>query len=163
MDYCQALKEVLKYNIVWIEAQSCSGETVMMLKAGCEGIDELFFHSSPVKLISIVSEDKSGPEMIKDILEAENFLLVVEGAIPKDDKLCNFGGMTCTELIKRLSERAIGVVAVGSCAVNGGIVREVGGLGVKEVVKGKVYEVPGCPASDKTMVAMLYSILKGVA
>ncbi|EWG06346.1 MAG: hydrogenase (NiFe) small subunit HydA [Candidatus Aramenus sulfurataquae] len=161
MDYCQALKEVLTHNIVWLEAQSCSGETVMMLKEGCEGLDDLFFHSSPVKLISIVSEDKSGPDMLKDILDLDNYLLVVEGAIPKDDKLCNFGGMTCSEILKKLSEKAIGIVAVGSCAVNGGIIREVGGLGVGEVLKRKVYEVPGCPASDKTMVAMLYYVLKG--
>lgn len=162
MDYCKALKEVLKHNIIWLEAQSCSGETVMILKEGCEGIDELFFHSSPVKLISIVSEEKSGPDMMKEIMSLENYLLVVEGAIPKDDKLCNFGGMTCTEILKKLSEKAIAIIAVGSCAVNGGILREVGGLGVSEVLKKKVYEVPGCPASDKTMVAMLYSVLRGV-
>uniref|UniRef100_A0A0F2LLY5 Ni,Fe-hydrogenase I small subunit n=1 Tax=Candidatus Aramenus sulfurataquae TaxID=1326980 RepID=A0A0F2LLY5_9CREN len=161
MDYCQALKEVLTHNIIWIEAQSCSGETVMILKEGCEGLNDLFFHSSPVKLISIVSEDKSGPDMLKDILDSDNYLLVVEGAIPKDDKLCNFGGMTCSEILKKLSEKAIGIVAVGSCAVNGGIMREAGGLGVGEVLKRKVYEVPGCPASDKTMVAMLYYVLKG--
>lgn len=126
-----------------------------------KGVNDLFFHSSPVKLISMISEEKSGPDMMKDILNSDNYLLVVEGAIPKDDKLCNFGGMTCSEILKKLSEKAIGIVAVGSCAVNGGIIREVGGLGVDEVLKKKVYEVPGCPASDKTMVAMLYSVLQG--
>ncbi|ARM75329.1 Ni,Fe-hydrogenase I small subunit [Acidianus manzaensis] len=160
MDYCEALKEILKHNIVWIEAQSCSGETVMILKSGCEGIDELFFHSSPVKLISIIAEEKAGKEMLNDILNSDNYILVVEGAIPKNDELCNFGGLTCKELLTRLSEKALAIVAVGSCAVNGGIIREVGGLGVSEVLNKKVYEVPGCPASDKTMVAMLYSVLQ---
>ncbi|AWR96792.1 Ni,Fe-hydrogenase I small subunit [Acidianus sulfidivorans JP7] len=161
MDYCTALKEVLKHNIIWIEAQSCSGETIMMLKEGCSGIDDLFFHSSPVKLISIVSEEKCGKDMLNDILNSSDYLLVVEGAIPKDDKLCNFGGMTCKEILQKLAQNAIGIVAVGSCAVNGGIIRETGSLGVSEVLKRKVYEVPGCPASDKTMIAMFYSVLKG--
>ncbi|NON61571.1 Ni,Fe-hydrogenase I small subunit [Acidianus sp. RZ1] len=161
MDYCSAFKEVLKNNIVWIEAQSCSGETVMMLKEGCEGIDELFFHSSPVKFISIATEEKAGKEMLDDILSQDHYLLVVEGAIPKEDKICNFAGMTCREILEKLSKKAISIVAVGSCAVNGGVIRELGDLGVKEFVNDKkIYEVPGCPASDKMMIAMLYSALK---
>ncbi|MEJ2773159.1 Ni,Fe-hydrogenase I small subunit [Stygiolobus sp. CP850M] len=160
MDYCTALKEVLKHNIIWIEAQSCSGETVMILRSGCEGLEELFFHSSPVKFVSLVSEEKSGKEMLESILNMNDFVLVIEGAIPTNDSLCTFGGYPCTQVIKLLAEKANSVVAVGSCAVNGGILRETGSKGVKEILTDKkVLEVPGCPASPQMIVAMVYSAL----
>jgi Ni,Fe-hydrogenase I small subunit len=161
MDYCKALREVLKHNIVWVEAQSCSGETVMILKEGCEGLEDLFFHSSNVRLITPTISEKSGEELIKEITSLEDFVLVVEGAIPKDERACWLGEFTCAELIRRLAQRAKAVVAVGSCAVNGGILRELGSIGVGELLSRRVYEVPGCPASDKTMVAVLYSVLAG--
>lgn len=160
MDYCSALKEVLKHNIVWIEAQSCSGETVMILRSGCEGLEELFFHSSPVKFISLVCEEKSGREILEKILEMTDYILVVEGAIPSNDSLCTFGGYSCTQVIKLLAERANSIIAVGSCAVNGGILREAGSKGVREIINNKkVLEVPGCPASPQMIVAMIYSAL----
>lgn len=164
MDFCEALEKVLRNNIVWIEAQSCSGESVMILKAGCKGIEDLFFHSSPVKFISLFSEEKCGKDVINEILNLNDFVLVVEGALPQDPSLCRIGDFTCNDLIQRLSEKAKAIVAVGSCAVNGGILRESGAnsLGVKDFIKGKrVYEVLGCPASDKMIVAALYYALSG--
>ena len=163
MDYCTALREVLKHNIVWIEAQSCSGETVMILRSGCQGLEDLFFHSSPAKFVSLFCEEKSGKEILEKILQMTDFVLVIEGAIPSDDSLCTFGGYSCTQVIKLLAERAHSVVAVCSCAVNGGILREAGSKGVKEVIgdKKKVFEVPGCPASPQMMVATIYYALGG--
>ncbi|BFH73971.1 hypothetical protein SJAV_19150 [Sulfurisphaera javensis] len=160
MDYCEALEKVLKSNIVWIEAQSCSGESVNILKSGCKSLENLFFHSSPFKLYSNICEEKCGKEYLDEILSQKDFVLVIEGAIPKDkDGLCYVGDMTCNELIKKLAEKAKAIVAVGSCAVNGGIIRELGYVGVSEFLGKRVYEVPGCPASDKMMIAAIYYAL----
>jgi Ni,Fe-hydrogenase I small subunit len=164
MDFCEALSEVLRHNIVWIEAQSCSGESIMILKSGCLGLQDLFFHSSPIKLISIYTAENSGDELLKEILGMKDFLLVVEGALPLEEDLCKIGNFTCSQLIKNLARNSLAVVAVGSCAVNGGILKEggVNSIGVRDLIKDKkVYEVLGCPASDKMIVATLYYILKG--
>lgn len=69
--------------------------------------------------------------------------------------------MTCGELIRRLSQNAKAIIAVGSCAVNGGVIRELCYVGVKEYLGRQVYEVPGCPASDKMMVAAIYYAIAG--
>ncbi|BCU68831.1 Ni,Fe-hydrogenase I small subunit [Stygiolobus caldivivus] len=161
MDYCEVLEKVLKSNVVWIEAQSCSGESVSILKSGCKALDEMFFQSSPFKIFSLMCAEKSGLEYLKDVLSQEDFILVIEGAIPKDERLCYVGDMTCNELIMRLSQKAKAIIAVGSCAVNGGIIRELGYMGVREFLGKPVYEVPGCPASDKMMIAMIYQALAG--
>ena len=161
MDYCEALEKVLKSNVIWIEAQSCSGESVTILKSGCKGLEDLFFQSSPFKMFSLMCAEKSGLEFLKEVLNQKDFILVIEGAIPKDERLCYVGDMTCSELIKKLSEKAKAIIAVGSCAVNGGIIRELGYIGVKEFLGKQVYEVPGCPASDKMMVATIYYALTG--
>jgi len=163
LDYCQALEEILRHNVVWIEAQSCSGESVMVMKSGCKGMEDLFFHSSPVKFLSLLSSERSGYELIREVLSLNDYVLVVEGALPRDQELCKVKDMTCQDLVVRLAQRARAVVAVGSCAVNGGILRESGAnsVGVKDVLGKKVYEVLGCPASDKMIVAALYYALSG--
>lgn len=161
MDYCEALETVLKSNVVWIEAQSCSGESVSILKSGCKSLEDMFFHSSPFKMFSIISGERSGQEYLREILQQQDFILVIEGALPKDEKLCYVGDMTCGELIRRLSQNAKAIIAVGSCAVNGGVIRELGYVGVKEYLGKQVYEVPGCPASDKMMVAAIYYAITG--
>ena len=161
MDYCEALEKVLKTNVIWIEAQSCSGESVTILKSGCKTLEDMFFQSSPFKMYSLMCSEKSGREFLEEVLNQRDFVLVVEGALPKDERLCHIGDMTCGELIRRLSERAKAIVAVGSCAVNGGIIRELGYVGVREFLGKKVFEVPGCPASDKMMVAAIYYALTG--
>jgi len=162
MDYCEALEKVLNSNIVWIEAQSCSGESINILKGGCKSLEDLFFNSSPFKLYSTMCREKCGKDYLDELLSQKDFILVIEGAIPKGkDQLCYIGDMTCTELISTLAEKAKAIVAVGSCAVNGGIIRELGYVGVSEFLGRKVYEVPGCPASDKMMIATLYYALTG--
>jgi len=161
MDYCEALETVLKSNVVWIEAQSCSGESVSILKSGCKSLEDMFFQSSPFKMFSIICAEKSGQEYLQEILQQRDFILVIEGALPKDEKLCHVGDMTCGELIRRLSQNAKAIIAVGSCAVNGGVIRELGYVGVKEYLGRQVYEVPGCPASDKMMVAAIYYAITG--
>jgi Ni,Fe-hydrogenase I small subunit len=164
MDFCEALEKVLKSNIIWVEAQSCSGESVMILKAGCKGIEDLFFHSSPVKFISLFSEEKCGRELLNEVLNSNDFILVIEGALPQDPSLCRIGDFTCSDLIQKLAEKAKAIIAVGSCAVNGGILRESGAnsFGVKDLIKGKkVFEVLGCPASDRMIVAAMYYALSG--
>lgn len=162
MDFCEALEKVLKSNLIWVEAQSCSGESVNILKSGCKALENLFFNSSPFKLYSTMCMEKCGKEYLDEILSQKDFVLIIEGAIPKGkDHLCYVGDMTCSELIKKLAENAKAIVAVGSCAVNGGIIRELGYVGVSEFLGKRVYEVPGCPASDKLMVAAIYYAITG--
>ncbi|QXJ35506.1 hypothetical protein J5U22_02053 [Saccharolobus shibatae] len=56
---------------------------------------------------------------------------MIEGAIPVGkDQLCHIGSFTCSEVISRLVEKAKAIIAVGSCAVNGGVIRELGYVGV---------------------------------
>ncbi|QIW23926.1 Ni,Fe-hydrogenase I small subunit [Sulfolobus sp. S-194] len=164
MDYCEALEKILKSNIVWIEAQSCSGESINILKSGCRSLENLFFNSSPFKLYSTICGEKCGKDYLNELLSQKDFVLVIEGAIPKGkDELCYVGEYTCSQLISMLAEKAKAIIAVGSCAVNGGIIRELGYVGVSEFLGKKVYEVPGCPASEKMMVAAIYYALTGDA
>lgn len=136
-----------KYNIVWFEAQSCTGDTSALLLATDPDILQVLaghLHVVGPGAVSLVFHDAVMPEWgdaALDILykaaagELDPFVLVVEGTIavdekaggpPNSDYFCYVGKeygkpISCLEWIRRLMKRAAAVVAVGNCASFGGI------------------------------------------
>lgn len=94
------------------------------------------------------------------------YLVVVEGSIPLADGgiYCTIGGRAFADTVKEVCEGAKAVIAVGSCAFDGGLPAASGGptgaVGVSQVVpKATVVNMPGCPMNVQNLTAAIVHFL----
>jgi hydrogenase small subunit len=107
-------------------------------------------------------------------LQAGDFVLCIEGAIPtaSGGRHCVLGQragapLTMLDAVRLIGPKAKRVVAVGTCASFGGVVKPSRFTGVQtvgQVLAGRklaapVVNLPGCPAHPDTVVAALVKIL----
>jgi len=155
--------------VLWIQAQSCSGDSVSLLNSSEPGPAELL-----TQYISLVLHQTLGAaqgetfmKAMDEAAELNSYLLVVEGSIPLEmPRACVIGGRTSEEILVRLIPKARAVVAVGTCAAFGGIPaaegNPVGSGSVQDLMnkhnlpwKGKLVNCPGCPTHPKPIVGTL--------
>ena len=94
------------------------------------------------------------------------FVLVVEGAVMQgfEGNTLRVAGKPAIEDLKKIADAAAVVLAVGSCAVDGGWVKarpdQAGATGVMNVVDpSKVVNLPTCPVNPEWVVAMIVDYL----
>jgi len=124
-------KAAERTQVIWIQAQSCSGCSVSIL------------NKMDPSIVSVITEYISlnyhqtlmagtGHVAISVLEEAvkknrKDYVLIVEGSIPtKDDKYCTIGEMDgriigAREWIEKLGANAKALVSIGTCAAFGGI------------------------------------------
>jgi len=141
--------------VIWLHFADCTGCTESMLVSEHPALDKLI-----LELVSLDYHETlfagSGyqAEVMRKASMAANkgkYLLVVEGAIPAGDGgiYCKIGGQTAIELLNECAKDAAAVIALGSCASWGGVPstqpNPTGCVGVNEIWKGPVVNIPGCP------------------
>jgi hydrogenase small subunit len=96
------------------------------------------------------------------------YLLVVEGAIPTAEggSFCKIGTKTAIEILNECAKDAAAVIALGSCASWGGMPstgpNPTGCVGVSEVWKKPVVNIPGCPPNPYNFLStVVYYITYG--
>ncbi len=106
-------------------------------------------------------------EAKEQTIEAGNYILVYEGAVLEgwDGQALRVADKPGTEHLIEAAEKANAVVALGSCAVNGGWMgahpNSSGALGVQQFLKkaginvDADVNVPGCPANPEWLVSVL--------
>ena len=150
------------YPVIWIEGASCTGCTESF--AQVETPDPA---SVVLELISLnYSETLSAAagwsmeEAKEQTIEAGNYILVYEGAVLEgwDGQALRVADKPGTEHLIEAAEKANAVVALGSCAVNGGWMgahpNSSGALGVQQFlekagIETKVINIPGCPGEPR--------------
>lgn len=181
-------------NLIWLQGQGCTGDTVALVSARdpslvdvmtgilpeVEGINIAFHPTIMVpwgeKALEPVEAAKEG--------RLDPFVLVLEGAIPREEVAQRTGGFFCgigekdgrilklTEVLLGLKDKAAAAVAVGTCAAYGGIAagkpNPTGAMGLSDFY-GKDYKstlglpiinLPGCPTpGDSTIKGLAYLVL----
>ena len=180
------------FTCVWITAGlGCDGDSVSVTTAATQpSIEDVLLGAIPglpkVHLHNPVLAYENGDEFLKFWYQAEQgqlepFVLVVEGSIP-NEKIKKEGywaalgtdpktgqPITTNEWIDRLAPKALGVVAIGTCATYGGIHamegNPTGCMGLADYLgwdwRSKaglpIVNVPGCPVQpDNFMETLLY-------
>ncbi|NCN43799.1 MAG: hyaluronate lyase [Piscirickettsiaceae bacterium CG_4_9_14_3_um_filter_43_564] len=164
----QGVQQLNRVPVIWLELADCSGNSEAFIKTVNPSIDELI-----LKFISLDYHEllmaASGPhseDRLDQLLEddAGEFMLVVEGAVPlaMDGKYLRIGpkGETGVDLLKRVAQKASAIFAVGSCALDGGVVaaapNPTGAVGVGEALgRSDVINLPGCPVNPINVVGTL--------
>ncbi|HOX24307.1 MAG TPA: hydrogenase small subunit [Candidatus Krumholzibacteria bacterium] len=163
-------------RVAWLQGQSCSGCSISLLNSEQPGPAELL-----TEYISLVFHQNVGAAqgadvggLLKQIGDAGDFILVVEGSIPAAmPEACLIAGRPVAEWVLELAPRALAVMAAGTCAAYGGIPaaegNATGATGVADFLRtngidprGRVINCPSCPTHPNTMVGTLaYTAAQG--
>ena len=162
------VKALNKIPIIWLELADCSGNSEAFIKSSNPSIEDLIFDYISLdyhELIMSSSGDDSESVLEKIIKEEkEKYVLIVEGAVPLgiNGKFLRIGkyGTTGIELLKKCAKNAGMILAVGSCAFDGGVVaakpNPTNAVGVSQALNQKnVINLPGCPVNPVNIVGTL--------
>jgi len=161
-----------KVPIIWLELSDCSGNSEAFIKSTNPAIEALIFDYISLdyhELLMSASGDQS-ETILEDIIATQKgeYVLIVEGAVPlsMDGKYLRIGpkGETGLELLQKCAEDAALVLAVGSCALDGGIVaaapNPTGAVGVSEALSREdIINIPGCPTNPTNIIGTLLSYI----
>lgn len=164
--------------VIWLQGASCTGCSISLLNSTSPTIDDVLLNTVSMKYHPTLSAAQ-GDKVITSLLEAADanaggYVLCVEGGIPTaaSGHYCTIGRRngaewTIEQAVRELGPKAKRVVAVGTCASFGGVVKPSAYTGVRTVkdVLGKVtpsvVNLPGCPAHPNAVIGTLVSILTG--
>lgn len=154
--------------VIWLHFQECTGCSESLLRTNHPGIAELI-----LDIINLEYQETlmaGAGEQAEESLEkaikkyAGQYILVVEGAIPKMENCCRIGGKTAVESFVHCAENAAVVIAIGSCASNGGIVaiepNPTQAAGVQDFMTDSIKEkpyisLPGCPPNPFNILSVI--------
>ena len=160
------------FPVLWIEGASCTGCTESFAQIETPDVGKIV-----LELISLNYSDvlcagagHSIEEAKKQTIEAGGYIVVYEGGITQ-----GFGGNTVRvametgeDILAEAASNAAAVVALGSCAVNGGWMaaypNPANATGVSDFLKKRGIEVPivnipGCPANPEWLMSVLVQVL----
>ena len=164
-EIAQALGSQKRPVLVWLEFQDCAGNTESMLRASHPSITELVlsFFSWEYHETIMAAAGKQAENVLDRVVreDAGKYLAVVEGSIPTGNPgYCTIGGHSAMDIVKRVCGSAAMVIAVGSCAVDGGPQRSApnptGAISVAEAVPDvPLVNMGGCPHNPANTAALL--------
>ena len=178
----KSLNLATRLPVVWLEFQDCTGDSESFLRAGSRpdpiqpgvtdpGLVDLLldfisveYHETLMAPSGLASE-----KSLNDVLEnyPNQFVCVVEGAIPQAQNgvFCTIRGRTALSIAQQVIPNAKATIALGACAVDGGLPAAVpnltGATGVLTAVPGvnNLVNLPGCPANVVNLVATIVYLL----
>ncbi len=168
----EGVKALNKVPIIWLELADCSGNSEAFIKSSNPALEDLIFNYISLdyhELLMSASGDQS-ESVLEDIIKNQKgeYILIVEGAIPMamGGKYLRIGpkGETGIELLKKCAKDAALVMAVGSCALDGGVVaaapNPTGAVGVAQALgRTDIVNIPGCPTNPINIVGTLLSYI----
>jgi hydrogenase small subunit len=151
--------------LVWLELQDCAGNSESMLRASHPSITELVlsFFSWEYHELIMAAAGKQAEAVLNRVVreEAGKYVAIVEGSIPTADPgYCTIGGRSAMEIARQVCGSAAAVIAVGSCAFDGGPQRSspnpTGAIGIGEALPNvNLVNLSGCPHNPANTAALL--------
>lgn len=164
----EGVAQLNKIPIIWLELADCSGNSEGFIKSSHPKIDDLIlkYISLDYHELLMAGSGNQSETVLDDIVQqdSQKYVLIVEGAVPLglDGKFLRIGtkGETGHALLQRVAQNAAAVIAVGSCAYDGGVVaaapNPTGAVGVAEALgRTDIINLPGCPVNPINIVGTL--------
>lgn len=154
--------------VIWMEGGSCSGCTEALAQTNTPDIPQLVLESISLNYSETLSA-AAGHSMEKarrDTIEAGGYVLIYEGAVPTafDGNVLMVGGEKGIDSLMETAEHADAVIALGSCACDGGWMaarpNDAHAMGVQKFLSEQgistpVVNIPCCPANPEWLVAVI--------
>ena len=160
------------YPVIWIEGASCTGCTESFAQVETPDPATVVLEMISLNYSETLSAaaGHSMEEAKAQTIEAGNYILIYEGAVLEGwgGQALRVADMPGTEHLVEAAANANAVVALGSCAVNGGWMganpNSAGALGVQQYLQKvgidvPVVNVPGCPANPEWLMAVLVDVV----
>ncbi|HIS40346.1 MAG TPA: hydrogenase small subunit [Candidatus Aphodovivens avistercoris] len=160
------------YPVIWIEGASCTGctESFAQIESPDPAAVVLEMISLNYSETLSAAAGHSMEEAKAQTIEAGDYILIYEGAVLEgwEGQALRVADMPGTEHLIEAAEHANAVVALGSCAVNGGWMsahpNPAKAIGVQQYLKKAgidvpVVNVPGCPANPEWLMAVLVDVV----
>jgi hydrogenase small subunit len=173
----EALASSTSPPVIWLQGSSCTGCTISLLNVTNPTIDDVLLNTISMKYHPNLST-AAGELAVSTIVDNSNihngqFILCIEGGIPTGASgnycvIARRDGQNWSMLsaINDLGPKARFVIAVGTCAAYGGVVRPSGHTGirsVRDILAGKtrntIINLPGCPTHPNTIVGTIVTLL----
>ena len=165
-----AVEAAPRIPLVWLRGQSCSGNSEAFLQASNPPISELLLSMLSVEYDEALMA-AAGLAATQSLNNARaryrnGYIAIVEGAIPTadDGAYCTVGGRAFRTVATEVCSNALGTIAVGSCAFDGGASAAAGGVtgaaGVGQIVAApNLVNLPGCPVNVANLTATIVHYL----
>ena len=160
------------YPVIWIEGASCTGctESFAQVETPDPAVVVLELLSLNYSETLSAAAGWSMEEAKEQTIESGNYVLVYEGAVleGRGGQALRVADKPGTEHLIEAAKNAKTVVALGSCAVNGGWMgahpNSSDALGVEQFLKKSgievpVVNIPGCPANPEWLVSVLVDVI----
>lgn len=159
--------QVKKLNAMWLEVTGCSGNIISFFNSENPGLDYILKQLVNLTYNNtlMTSEGEFAFETFLDTLNTE-FILLLDGAVSTKENgayniVANYNGksITALEAVKMAGEKAKYVLAVGTCASNGGISAAKPNPSLSksaaDVLSREVIKLPGCPCHPDWVVGTI--------
>jgi uptake hydrogenase small subunit len=156
-----------KPTIVWFQAITCNGNTHSLLSANSSRL-ELFFDSFNLIYHPSLTIEKTLDDIL-NLNEQIDFLLI-EGAITSNENFFSISNDSTFNLLNKLALKSKYIIAVGSCASNGGIhakftqnndIKGINDSIDKETInklEHSIVNLTGCPVHPEWILQTLFSL-----
>jgi hydrogenase small subunit len=157
---------------LWMAHGLCTGCTESMAQIGKPDVPTIVLDLLSLNYWETVmaAAGEQAEENVKATVEAGGFVLIIEGSVMEgfDGNAFRVAGKTGLAELDEIIPKAAAIVAVGSCAVDGGWVagapNPAGATGVSAYCAKKGYTVPvinlpTCPVNPEWVVAILVQVL----
>jgi hydrogenase small subunit len=159
---------------VWLDGGLCTGCTESTAQATNPDVAGIVLDILSMNYMETImyATGESAEQALKDTVEKYKgkFIMVYEGAVMTgfEGNALRVAGKPSLEQIKEVAPNAAAIIAVGSCAVDGGWVRAnpnpAGAMGIGDYLKSinvatPVINLPTCPVNPEWVVAMVVDVL----
>lgn len=160
------------FPVIWLEGASCTGCTESFAQIETPDVAHVVLDLISLNYSDVLCAGAGHSiELAKEqTIENGNYILVYEGAITQgfDGNTLRVAMETGEEILEHAAPNAFAVVALGSCAVNGGWMAAypnpaeatgVQGFLTKKGINVPVVNIPGCPANPEWLMSILVQVL----
>jgi len=166
----EALEGVKRPVVLWLEFQSCTGDTEALLRATEPTVAEIVLNTLSLDYSETImaAAGHQAEQQLRNVMKemSGKYIAVVEGSIPTKENgaYCCIGGRSALQIAQEVCSNALATIAVGTCASYGGIPaaapNPTGAVGVSTAVSGAtVLNLPGCPLNTDNLTATIVHFL----
>lgn len=170
--FADAATTTPRLPVLWLNGQDCNGDSEGFLRASNPTPSQLILDYLSLdysELLMAASGDTAESRLASTLSTyAGRYVLIVEGSIATaaGGVYCCVSGRSFVDIVKEAAAGALAVIAVGSCAVDGGLPLAAGGMtgaaSVSTVLSGMgktIINFPGCPMNIENLTATLTQYL----
>ncbi|MDR2956906.1 MAG: hydrogenase small subunit [Coriobacteriales bacterium] len=160
------------YPVIWMEGASCTGCTESLNQASQPDVSTVVLEILSTNYFDALAAGagQSAMAAMYQTIDAGRYILIYEGAVLEgwDGHALRVADQPGTVHLEEAARHADLVIAVGSCAVNGGWMaarpNPSQAIGVQQYLEKvgidtPVINIPGCPANPEWMIPVLLSIV----